>query len=89
MASSSEFAAGYLLLLKRALDALPLVTLDRIIAALDEARARRRQVFIAGDGGSAATASHMMSDLCETTLGPPPTPPARASARSPSPTTCR
>jgi phosphoheptose isomerase len=43
---------------------------DEIIRAIEEARDEaRRQIFVIGNGGSAATASHMMNDLCKGTLG--------------------
>ena len=42
---------------------LPLDNLARALETLEKAFAERRMVFLAGNGGSAATASHMAQDL--------------------------
>jgi D-sedoheptulose 7-phosphate isomerase len=67
--SASEFAKQYLQDLKRVLDRLPLDTLDRVVRTIEAAHATGRQIFIIGNGGSAATASHMMNDLAKGTVG--------------------
>jgi D-sedoheptulose 7-phosphate isomerase len=69
MESASEFAKDYLTDLKNVLDRLPLAELDKIVAAIESAHAAGRQIFVIGNGGSAATASHMMNDLNKGTLG--------------------
>jgi D-sedoheptulose 7-phosphate isomerase len=69
MADPSDFAARYLKNLKRVLDRLPLQQLDRVVEAIEAAHAAGRQVFLVGNGGSAATASHMMNDFNKGTLG--------------------
>jgi D-sedoheptulose 7-phosphate isomerase len=69
MKKPSQFAQDYLTDLKSVLDRLPLGQLDRIVAALEAAHAAGKQIFIIGNGGSAATASHMMNDLNKGTLG--------------------
>jgi D-sedoheptulose 7-phosphate isomerase len=69
MQTPSQFAATYLADLKNVLDRLPLDKLDAIAAAIENAHAAGRQIFIIGNGGSAATASHMMNDLAKGTLG--------------------
>ncbi len=69
MKTASEFAKDYIHGLKGVLDRLPLKPLEEIIRAIEEAQKERRQVFVIGNGGSAATASHMMNDLCKGTLG--------------------
>ncbi len=69
MKRPSEFAADYLADLKNVLDRLPLAVLDKIVAAIEAAHAAGKQIFIIGNGGSAATASHMMNDLAKGTLG--------------------
>jgi len=69
MKTASEFAKDYIHGLKGVLDHLPLKPVDEIIQAIEQAQNDRRQVFIIGNGGSAATASHMMNDLCKGTLG--------------------
>ena len=58
-----SFARGYVATLQRVLDALPFAALARALDALEAAHAAGRRVFIAGNGGSAATASHMANDL--------------------------
>jgi D-sedoheptulose 7-phosphate isomerase len=69
MKTASEFAKDYIHGLKGVLDRLPLKAIDEIIRAIEQAQNERRQVFVIGNGGSAATASHMMNDLCKGTLG--------------------
>ncbi|HVM60098.1 MAG TPA: SIS domain-containing protein [Verrucomicrobiae bacterium] len=69
MKTASDFARDYLTGLKEVLDRLPLKPLDEIIRVIEQARDEGRQVFVIGNGGSAATASHMMNDLCKGTLG--------------------
>lgn len=51
-----------------AVSSLPLDTLQQIIDLLREARQRQSRVFIIGNGGSAATASHMVCDLSKSTI---------------------
>ena len=69
MKTASEFAKDYIHGLKQVLDRLPLDVIDDVIRAIEQAQNERRQVFVIGNGGSAATASHMMNDLCKGTLG--------------------
>jgi D-sedoheptulose 7-phosphate isomerase len=69
MKAASEFAKGYLTELKGVLDRLPLEALDRAVQAIEAAHTAGKQIFVIGNGGSAATASHMMNDLCKGTLG--------------------
>jgi len=69
MTKASRFAKRYLDALTGVLGRLPLAALDRIAARLEEAHAAGRQIFIVGNGGSAATASHLMNDLNKFTLG--------------------
>ena len=63
-----EFARGYLEGLKKCLDALSLEAVAEVIGCLEEAYREGRQVFIIGNGGSAATASHLACDLGKNTL---------------------
>jgi D-sedoheptulose 7-phosphate isomerase len=69
MKTASDFAKDYLNGLKDVLDRLPLKSIDEIIRVIEQARDEGRQIFVIGNGGSAATASHMMNDLCKGTLG--------------------
>ena len=59
----AAFIRRYLDDLSNALKALPVDSVDRALAALERAHLEGRQVFLAGNGGSAATASHMACDL--------------------------
>lgn len=56
--------------LQAALGQLPWSSIDAMIALLHDARLNDRQVFIFGNGGSAATASHMACDLGKNTVIP-------------------
>ena len=69
MKTASEFAKDYIQGLKGVLDRFPLKPIDDIIHAIEQAHKEARQIFVIGNGGSAATASHMMNDLCKGTLG--------------------
>jgi D-sedoheptulose 7-phosphate isomerase len=46
-----------------ALNSVDLVAVDSVVKALLQARSRGSNVFVVGNGGSAATASHMATDL--------------------------
>jgi D-sedoheptulose 7-phosphate isomerase len=69
MKKAGEFAKDYIKGLKDVLDRIPLGPVDEIVQAIELARDEQRQIFVIGNGGSAATASHMMNDLCKGTLG--------------------
>src|SRR5437899_2810070 len=69
MKRASEFAKTYVQDLKSVLDKLPFDKLDGIVVAIESAHEAGKQIFIIGNGGSAATASHMMNDLNKGTLG--------------------
>lgn len=58
----------YLGEMERALAALSRDDVRRVVGALFDAWRWDRTVWIIGNGGSAATASHMMNDLCKCTL---------------------
>jgi len=57
---------GYLLGMRAVVSRLDKRQIGRIAALLHEAYAADKQVFIMGNGGSAATASHFCSDLAKT-----------------------
>ncbi|MBM4435837.1 MAG: SIS domain-containing protein [Actinobacteria bacterium] len=67
-------AAAYLADLAHAVQAVDHRQIDRIAEALREAWAAERTIFVAGNGGSAAAASHFAIDLGKTTLGDGPVP---------------
>ncbi|HNS52819.1 MAG TPA: SIS domain-containing protein [Anaerolineae bacterium] len=56
--------------IKETLDRLPWEDIERAVEVLARARLSDRQVFIMGNGGSAATASHFACDLAKGTLLP-------------------
>jgi D-sedoheptulose 7-phosphate isomerase len=55
---TKAFARAYLDELKSMMERIPLDSLNRLIATISRALAKGRQVFVMGNGGSAATASH-------------------------------
>jgi D-sedoheptulose 7-phosphate isomerase len=57
------FAGEYLEGLKKCIDALSLEEVAGVMGCLEEAYREGKQIFIIGNGGSAATASHMACDL--------------------------
>ena len=59
----------YLAELQRALGSLPRDRLARLGEMLYRAYRNEKQVFTLGNGGSAATASHMAADLVKNTIG--------------------
>lgn len=69
MSQTSELFAAYTAELNTVLNRGDLPELSNIVEVLSKAFFRRNTVFVAGNGGSAATASHMMADLQKTTLG--------------------
>ncbi len=62
-----ELIKSYITDLLYTLDQLPPEPIERAISILHEARLNQRQVFIMGNGGSAATASHFTFNLGENT----------------------
>ena len=60
-----DFVLGYLGHVRRCLDALPVADVARFVECLERAYTDDRQVYIVGNGGSAATASHMACDLAK------------------------
>lgn len=63
--SRNDTIETYLSQVRATLAELPVETIERIVDLLQEARARRKQVFLLGNGGSAATASHFAADLAK------------------------
>lgn len=67
-----NFAKKYIQELKQTLDKLPLIQIEEIKDILLDAYSKDRKIFILGNGGSAATASHFACDLSKgTTIGNP------------------
>lgn len=63
-----EYARNYLEELKASIDNLPLEKIEAITKILRDAYENDGQVFVVGNGGRAATASHFVCDLAEGTL---------------------
>ena len=63
-----DFYESYLKELKKSLDNLVIEDLEEVTRLLKEAYDKDRQVFIFGNGGSAATASHFVCDLGKGTI---------------------
>ncbi len=60
----------YVVQLHETLDNLPVEQIEQVIQLLEQARLRRQQVFILGNGGSASTASHFVCDLAKNARRP-------------------
>jgi D-sedoheptulose 7-phosphate isomerase len=67
-AGFAEFAKGYFRHLGELLDRLDTGALTRFVEELEKARDQGNTIFLAGNGGSAATASHMANDLATDVL---------------------
>jgi D-sedoheptulose 7-phosphate isomerase len=61
--NAGQFATQYFDRLKRALDGMDVASIARFAEVLDRARQEGRTIFVAGNGGSATTASSMANDL--------------------------
>jgi len=59
----TSYVAEYLLQLEADLEHLDMDALSKIVDVLIQARDKEKQIFILGNGGSAATASHFVNDL--------------------------
>jgi D-sedoheptulose 7-phosphate isomerase len=55
--------SSYIAAQKAALDSIPLDAVESVIAKFQEALAANRQIFVAGNGGSASNSSHFATDL--------------------------
>lgn len=62
-----EFIQDYISTLQLTMDQLPHQLIADVIDQLQQARRKGSQVFILGNGGSAATASHFACDLAKNT----------------------
>ena len=60
---SRSIVERYVADLTRALEKIDFHAVDRVIGALDRARRRGARIFVVGNGGSAATASHLCTDM--------------------------
>lgn len=64
-AAIGPVARTYVKELSRLLEALDLHSLEAVVEVIRDARDRGATIFIAGNGGSAATATHWVNDLCK------------------------
>ncbi len=60
---SSQAIEAYLSEIRSTLNKLPIDTIEQVVNLLYEARDQKKRVFLFGNGGSAATASHLACDL--------------------------
>lgn len=60
---ATTFPARYKADVLNAIDSIDLVKVGQAIDILAQARAEDRQIFVCGNGGSAATASHFVCDM--------------------------
>jgi D-sedoheptulose 7-phosphate isomerase len=74
LGDEAAFAREYLTGLRAVMDRVDVGQVAALLGELERAYREDRQVFIAGNGGSAATASHMACDLAKTILGRTPDP---------------
>ncbi len=58
-----QWIANYVAAQKGALDSIPADAVERLIQTLQRTLAEDRQIFVFGNGGSAANASHFATDL--------------------------
>jgi D-sedoheptulose 7-phosphate isomerase len=68
---ASDTILGYLAATRSTLDTLSAEQIQAVIEEFHQAYIHGRQVLIVGNGGSAATASHLACDLAKTILGRP------------------
>jgi len=59
----NSWITEYLKAQKAALDSIPVEAVEKLIGKLQKALAEKRQLFVFGNGGSAANASHFITDL--------------------------
>jgi D-sedoheptulose 7-phosphate isomerase len=63
------FAAQFVRDVTSALELVDIGSVDRVVTTFARARDHGRVIFVAGNGGSAATASHWVNDLAKATRG--------------------
>ena len=65
-----ETISRYISEVSATLERLPTENIAQVVGLLEEARLKAKQVFIFGNGGSAATASHFAADLSKGAISP-------------------
>jgi D-sedoheptulose 7-phosphate isomerase len=66
----SEVISSYLSEVGTILQQMPEDQIERIVHLIEEARTKGKQIFLFGNGGSAATASHIACDLAKGAIVP-------------------
>jgi D-sedoheptulose 7-phosphate isomerase len=61
--NKEKFILGYVNKLKHLLDNIDIKSIEKIIDLLEETQKNNANVYVIGNGGSSATASHMANDL--------------------------
>lgn len=61
--SAGAFAQGYFNYLKQVLDSITPESIDKLVEEFENARASGNTIFVAGNGGSATTATSMANDI--------------------------
>jgi D-sedoheptulose 7-phosphate isomerase len=61
--SAGAFAQGYFTYLKQVLDSISPESIDLLVSEFEAARAAGATIFVAGNGGSATTATSMANDI--------------------------
>lgn len=67
VSKTAEAISAYLTEMQSTLSNLPIDSIERVVRLLREARSQKKRVFLFGNGGSAATASHLACDLAKGT----------------------
>ena len=61
--SAAEFANGYFNYLRQVLNSIMPDSIDKLVEVFENARAAGNTIFVAGNGGSATTATSMANDI--------------------------
>ncbi len=69
MMKASKFADSYFKKIKKICDEIDVQKIALIVKIIEDKFKKKKTIFIAGNGGSASTASHMVCDLGKTVLG--------------------
>jgi D-sedoheptulose 7-phosphate isomerase len=70
MKNKTKLIDGYLNDIKKVIDTFPVDDLERILTQIEDAREKGNIIFTCGNGGSAATANHMVCDFSKNTRKP-------------------
>ncbi len=55
----NNYATNY----KKVIDSIPLEKVEEVISILEKTHKNKKQIFVFGNGGSAANSSHFITDL--------------------------